>query len=117
MFIKKIVYFVFIIFALFIINDLFHSIFDLLQKNDLISRSKHELSVEEDKNKELKKKIKNVDMTSFVEEEARDKLFMVRPGEGIVVIAPTEYLKTKPSKQKNKETRPNWQQWWDTFFK
>lgn len=116
MVIKKIVFFVFIIFAIFVINDLAQSIYNLWQKNDLIDQSEQMLAQEKEKNNELKKKLNDVKAPNFVEEEARNKLFMVKPGEGIVVIAPTEYLHNKPTQVKFVEKRPNWQQWWDTFF-
>lgn len=116
MLIKKIVYFGFIIFALFIINDLVHSIFSLWQKSDMVALRQRELAIEKKKNEDLKKQIKSVHEPQFVEEEARNKLFMVKPGEGIVVVAPTEYLKPKSLKNSVREIRPNWQQWWETFF-
>jgi cell division protein FtsB len=117
MVIKKIVFFVFIIFSLFIINDLVHSIYNLWQKNNLIDRGKHALSVEKDKNAELKSRLKVVIQPQFIEEEARNKLFLVRPGEGIVVVAPTEYLRVSSSASVGyKDERPNWKQWWEMFF-
>lgn len=116
MLLKKIVYFIFIIISVFIINDLVHSIYNLWQKNDLIDQAKNALTLEKKKNNDLKKRIKTVTGPQFVEEEARNKLFMVRPGEGIVVVAPTTNLKPKSMKNSVRETRPNWRQWWDTLF-
>lgn len=116
MVIKKIVFFVFIIIAIFVINDMVHSINTLWQKHDLVDQGKQALAMEEKKNRDLKQQYKIVTGPKFIEEEARNKLFMVRPGEGIVVVAPTEYLPVKSVKVEVRETRPNWKQWWDSFF-
>jgi cell division protein FtsB len=115
--VKKIVFFVFIIFSLFIINDFLHSIYSLWQKSDLLDRAKRTLSTEKKKNIELKNQLKFVTQPQFIEEEARNKLFLVKPGEGIVVVAPTDYLQASDSTTvKPIDTRSNWRQWWETFF-
>lgn len=115
--IKKIVFFSFIVFSIFVINDSVHSIYSLWKKHDLLDEAKRTLSVEKQENDELKKQLKIVAEPHFVEGEARDKLFLVKPGEGIVVVAPTEYLPASSSVQvKFVERRANWQQWLDVFF-
>lgn len=115
---KKIVFFVFIVFSLFIINDLAYSIYNLWQKHDLVDRARRTLSTEKKKNDELKIKLKEVAQPQFVEKEARDKLFLVKPGEGIVVVEPTLYMQASPSSaEKPMDSQPNWKQWWEAFFK
>ncbi len=115
--IKKIVFFGFIIFSFFVINDSLHSIYSLWQKHDLLDRAKRTLSVERKKNSGFKQQLGVVMAPHFIEEEARDKLFLVKPGEGIVVVAPTEYFHASLSVQHNSiERRANWQQWRDVFF-
>jgi cell division protein FtsB len=114
--IKKIVFFSFIIFSIFVINDSVHSIYSLWKKDDLLDRAKRTLSVERQENVELKQQLKVVAASSFVEEIARNKLFLVKPGEGIVVVAPTEYFHASASAQQSIERRANWQQWRDAFF-
>lgn len=117
MLIKKIVYFIFIVISLFIINELVHSIYGLWQKQSLIDESRQALNFEKKKNIDLKNRLKVVNQPQFIEQEARNKLFLVRPGEGIVVIAPTEYLKASRSAgEKSLDTRPNWLKWWEVFF-
>ena len=113
---KKIVFFVFIVFSLFIINDLAHSIYNLWQKRDLVDRAKRTLSTEKKKNDELKRRLKDVVQPQFIEKEARDKLFLVKPGEGIVVVEPTVYMAASSSAEKPTDKQPNWKQWWEMFF-
>lgn len=116
MLIKKIGFWIFTIIAVIIINGMIASTLNLWQKRDLVDHSEQLLTKEHQKNIELKKKLKTVGSVQFIEEEARNKLFLVKKGEEIVVVAPTTYIKTTSSTTENKDTRPNWQQWWDMFF-
>ena len=118
MLIKKIGYLVFIIICIIIINGLVTSILNLWQKHELVDHSEQTLTNEREKNIELKKKLKTVSSALFVEEEARNKLFLVKQGEEIIVVAPTAYLQQSSSSASEKQidTRPYWKQWWETFF-
>ncbi len=114
---KKIAFFIFIVFSLFIINDLTHSIYNLWQKRDLVDRARRTLNTEKKKNDELKIKLNDVAKPQFIEKEARDKLFLVKPGEGIVVVEPTVYMQASGSSaEKSMNKQPYWKQWWETFF-
>jgi hypothetical protein len=81
-----------------------------------MSQAQSELEKEKKENQTLKKKLAESKKTQFVEEEARNKLFLAKPGEGVLVI-PSQYLHASSSGVKKiADTRPNWQKWWDTFF-
>ena len=113
---KKIVFFGIIIASFFVMNSLVHSIYTLWQKNELVTEATSELQKEKKENQTLKKKIAEVKKPQFVEEEARNKLFLAKPGEGVLVI-PSEYAHAHPSSApKPPDFRPNWQKWWETFF-
>lgn len=113
---KKIIYFAVIIILLLTINDLAHSIYDIWQKQDLITQAQQELTAEENENKHLKGQIAQVNQPQFIESEARDKLLLAKPGEGIIII-PTNQLHIESSQSsKPVDTRPNWEKWWDIFF-
>ena len=52
----------------------------------------------------------------FIEEEARNKLNMARPGETIVILPPNlEELLSRPKTSKESFI-PNWKKWWNLFF-
>lgn len=113
---KKIVFFAIIITSIFVINSFIRSIYNLGQKNDLVVKAKQELAKEKQENEELKKKLVIVKKSQFIEKEARNKLFLAKPGEGIIVI-PTDTLgASDSSKPKNLDLRPNWQQWIEFFL-
>ena len=114
--IKKIVFFSVLIVSFVVINSLLHSIYSLWQKKDLIVKANQSLEKERKENATLKNKLAEVKKEDFVEEEARNKLFLAKPGEGIIVL-PTDVLATRSSNDKKSvDTRPNWQKWWDVFF-
>jgi len=113
---KKIAFFLVVIISFFVINSLIRSIDNLWQKKDLIVRVKQNLEKEKKENEELRRKLDIVKQPQFVEEEARNKLFLAKPGEGVIAL-PTDVLTASNSNNKKpRDTRPNWQKWWETFF-
>jgi len=113
---KKIVFFAIILASIFVINSLIHSIFTLWQKNDLIISAKQELNKQEKENNELKNQLTEVKKPEFVEGEARNKLFMTKEGEKVLVL-PNDYAAASSSAKDNQvNSKPNWQQWWEFFF-
>jgi cell division protein FtsB len=113
---KKIVFFIILIISLFIINNLSHSIYSLWQKKQLVTDAQFEVDKEKQRNLELKNKLNQINRPQFIEEEARNKLFLSKPGEQILVISEKDLQASLSSKPKPKDTRPNWKKWWDMFF-
>lgn len=111
---KRIVFICFLCLSLVVIYNLVSSIVSLLQKHDVLSSAQQELEKEKKENKELVQKYTYAKSPEFVEEEARNKLFLVKHGESQVIL-PQEALKKKQEPQKAEET-PNWKKWFDLFF-
>ncbi len=109
---KKAAYLIVIIGLCLVINSLAHSIYNLWHKQDLLVSAQRNLALAKQKNQELKAKYKIVTTKEFVEEEAHDKLFMVRSGEHQVIITD----KAKTNAKKEFAPHPNWQQWLDLFL-
>ena len=113
---KKIAFWSVFIFLLFIINNLLHSILSFSQKENLIVKKQQELTKQKKENTILKQQLAQAKMPQFVEEQARDKLFLTKPGEGVLVI-PTPRVSTTPRVvTQGGKTIPNWLQWWRLFF-
>jgi cell division protein FtsB len=113
---KKIAFFIIIGILLITINNLAHSIYATWQKQDLIVKAQQDLDTAKLENQELRKELSRVNKPEFVESEARDKLLLAKPGEGIIVI-PTNGLSASPSAIPTPpDNRPNYQQWWEVFF-
>jgi cell division protein FtsB len=108
---KKIIYIVAILGLLLVINGLARSIYDLLQKQELLTSAQKELEDEKLKNQKLKASLSYVETKEFKEEVARNNLFLTKPGEQQVVFP----LKDE-KKEAKKDTRPNWERWLDLFW-
>lgn len=109
---KKIFLFLIIAVLLFAINNLARSIVTLWQKRELLTKADQELKKVKAENKRLKEQVKIVEGSQFVEQEARNKLLLGKPGEQIVIMPKNSQneKQKKPSTQPIKST-PNWQQW------
>jgi len=103
-----------IIICIVVINTLARSIYDLWHKQDLVVKAKDDLKHEKLENLELKAQLAYVKSDEFVETEARDKLFMVKPGEADVIV-PEDLIKVE--EEKEVIIVPAWQQWVNLFVK
>ena len=112
---KKIIFFTVIVIATFSMVHSVQSMYSLWQKRDIIVSTQQEVKKEQEENTKLKKQLQVISQSSFVEEEARNKLFMTKPGEEAVIIP--EGLATSSGTQKQPQGQlSNWQQWWKLFF-
>lgn len=111
---KKILYIGAIAIGFFVINNLAHSIYDLWSKKDVIISAQNELEAAQRENQRLKSKLQIATSSGFIEEEARNKLLLVKPGEEQIIIPPD--LIATPTPEIKSDTRPNYIKWWDLFF-
>lgn len=100
---------------LFIINSLARSIYDLWQKQDLLTQAQRELENEKLENQKFKAGLSYVETREFIESEARNKLFLAKPGEQQVVIPLSTPVK-QASSASAEASAPNWKKWLDLFF-
>lgn len=111
---KKVVYIVTVIVLLLMINGLLHSIYDIWHKQDLLTSAQKQLDREKLVNQKLKGELSFAQTPQFLEEQAHNKLFLVKPGEQEVLISPGLMNKNQAQKQNN--NTPNWQLWLNLFF-
>lgn len=112
---KKILFITVIFIALFIIQNFVRSIIGVWQKQSLIDQAKVELKKEQKEHGRLRKQYAQVQKPSFIEEEARNKLLMVKENEQQIVI-PKSLLKDTFHKPAVAKAQPIWQQWTRLFF-
>jgi len=112
---KKAAFILIVLILLFIINGLLHSIYDLWHKQDLLTVAQKQLTQEQLKNQKLKAGLSYVNSPQFIEEQAHDKLFLVKPGEQEVLISPDLKNQNQSSKP-TLQNIPNWQKWLNLFF-
>ncbi len=112
---KKIIFLITVIFSVTIICGLIGSIYQLWHKQDVLYRTAHQLVLVQKQNQQLKNQLTIVKTKQFVEEQARDNLFLVKPNEHDVIIAKN----LTDNKQKmiiQKVNLPYWKQWLAIFF-
>ncbi|MFI5265151.1 MAG: septum formation initiator family protein [Candidatus Levyibacteriota bacterium] len=101
------------LFALvFLIRALILSIISVYDRSQILKNLKTQEAQLQKEQAYLSQKLYFAKTDTFVEDEARQKLGLVRPGEQIVVdqkIGPLQ-PKSEPI------ARPNWQKWWNLFF-
>lgn len=113
---KKIGYIIILIISLSIINSLVHSIYDLSQKKNLVTQTREELEKEKETQARLTNQLQEVKREGFVEKEARNKLFLVQPGETLVVIPSLSQSNEEGEQGKKQKEVPVWEQWREFFF-
>lgn len=113
---RKPLFLLILIGSIFIINNLIHSIYNLWQKRDLLTSAQKQLEEEKKENWDLKNKLSQVQSLEFVEKEARNRLFMVKPGENQVIISKDMLKASESGKIKHPENKANWEKWLELFF-
>lgn len=114
---KRVIFFAVIIVSLFVMQNMLRSIYSLWQKRDLLVQRENELLRQKQEHARLTEEQRRVESEGFVEAEARNKLFLQKPGESKVVvdkrlIDAVAGVKTEVKK----DERSNWQKWWELFF-
>lgn len=112
---KRIFFLIFISISILIIYNFGQTIYRLLSKKDLLVQAQNELKKMQRENAGLRKQIVQVQNRHFIEEQARDKLFLVKPGENTIVIPSNALPRLELKKIQNKE-KPHWREWIDTFW-
>lgn len=110
---KKTLFIVAVIVFLIIINNLVRSIYSIWQKDKLALDAEKQLSYQKEENERLKSALSYVQTQEFIEKEARDKLFMTKPNESIVLGSQEIQNDKSPTTKQNK---PNWKKWVELFF-
>ena len=105
-----------VIASLFIINSLVRSIYNLWQKQELVVQTAQELAEEKKRNAALKEQYSRVQKEGYVEEEARNKLFYVKPGEQVVIVGEREGTTSAAVTAKETDRKPNWRRWLELFL-
>ena len=79
-----------------------------------IVKLEEEIKTQEKKNAELKAGVSQVLDQNYLEQEAREKLGLKKPGEEVVSVQQAETEETK-TEQKKEETKNPWnpKSWWD----
>lgn len=112
---KKILFSVLVFSLVLVAIGLSRSIYDLWRKQDLVISYQKQLAKQKNENQILKQKLSVTNDPKFLEEQARDNLFLVKPGEQGVII-PKELLVGSSSAKPIEEEIATWKKWWNLLF-
>lgn len=102
-----------IVVLLLVIKNIVGSIISLRQNSQIVTSLKKQEQAEKEKKRFLQQQLYYVNTSQFIENEAREKLGMAKPGEQIV-LAPPEV--NKQTKNESEDYSSNWKKWWKLFF-
>lgn len=115
--IKKIVLVLIILAGLIFAYSLVNQIMRAARSGERLSQAADAVFKLEARNKDLQKKLLQIQSPEFIEEQARDKLGLAKKGETVVVI-PEEKLKLVLGASSPAQIRlPNWLGWLKVFFR
>lgn len=105
-----------LVFSLFIvIIGLSRSIYELWRKQDLLISYQKQLENQKKQNQTLSFKLSQAQDPNFLEQQARDNLFLVKPGEHGVLLSKDLIIGSSSAKP-IEDNRSNLHKWWSLFF-
>lgn len=114
---KRLISLAILVIGIGLIINLSRDIWRLLRAGDQVKLAERRLEELEKENQELEELKEYYQSEVFVEEEARNKLNMVREGEVVVILPPNvRELVGRGRAEDYQEELPNWQKWWRLFF-
>lgn len=114
---RKIVLLLGLLILLIVIYNLMSQILQTLKSGGRVTQATEKLHQLEQKNLQLKKRLAEVQTTDFVEQQARDKLGLVKEGETLIIIPDEKIdLILEASKSAEIVRLPNPLGWWRVFF-
>lgn len=113
---KRLFQLIFLFLGIGLIVKLTRDIFRLLKAGGQIKLAEEKVLKLEKEKEELSQKYQYYQSPEFIEEEARNKLNMAKPGETIVILPPNLEEILGRQKPEQKTDLPNWEKWWKLFF-
>jgi cell division protein FtsB len=103
--------------SLAICIGLVRSIFDTLNRRNVVSERREVLKKEQDLHAQLQEQLKEATSPAFIEKQARDKLGLAKEGEIIVLLGkPGNTEASRSSDGISGPTLSQWKKWWSLFF-
>ncbi|MDP3941455.1 MAG: septum formation initiator family protein [bacterium] len=113
---KKIGFFLVIVICFLVIQSLVRSIWTLWEKKDLLVTKQEELTRVKKRYEALKAQEKEVTNPQFAEKEIRDKLFLVKPDEKVVVLPRNVLAESAKQQEKKPKAASPYKQWISLFM-
>ncbi len=111
---KRLLPILIILVLLFVIRNIVVSITALLQNEHTLTSLQNQLKEKKQEQAFLHERLEFVQSDKFIEEEAREKLNLVKDGEYIILLpSPPEQSNDVKSLERSD---PNWKKWWGLFM-
>lgn len=104
---KKILFLIIIILFIVYIVQSTNELYGLWKKQGLLVQAKLNLQKAHQEHEKLLRQLSIASQPGFVEEQARNKLFLIKPGEYHVLLEP----ENKTTVNVTVKPLPNWKQW------
>jgi cell division protein FtsB len=103
--------------GVFIIVSLARSVYGLWRRTDIVRQRREEVTKLEEENRQLQEKLSEVQSPDFIEQQARDKLGLLKEDEIVVLIeTPTPASVGAMPTSMNDSKSLKWREWWKLFF-
>lgn len=103
-------------FGLYLIASFSHSLYELWNKQEAVTRQQQKVNQAQETNNKLKNELRYVQSDEFVEEQAREKLGMAKEGETVVIIQDKALQEATKSAIPTPTPLPNAMQWLSLFM-
>ncbi len=113
---RKVIKIIVILIGILLIIKLSRDILRLLKSGEQVKLAQDQVQLLEEEKQVLLEKYQYYQSDEFIEEEARNKLNMARPGETIVILPPNVGELVGRTNSQPEPEIPNWQKWYQLFF-
>lgn len=113
---KRIIYVSIVLIGVYLIINLTGSIVNLWQKQEKVEIAQIELGRLQKENKDLTSQLEYSQTAEFLEQQAREGLGLVLPGEKKVIIDTSFIASSSSQSSQAKSWWANWRQWWSLFW-
>ena len=113
---NRIIKIIIVIIGIGLIISLSRNIYRLLQAGNQVKLTEQNLEELEKEHQELQEQRDYYQSEEFIEEEARNKLNMSKPGETVVILPPNISGSSGETASSEISEIPNWRKWFNLFF-
>ena len=114
---KNLTYLTLSLITLAVLFNLCNSIINTYRSNHRLARLKKEVEQSEEKITALKKQLEEQESDDFIEEQARNKLNLIKPGEKTVILGEKDERDPATSVATTTTCETNWEKWKYLFFR
>ena len=115
---KTVTIFIIFLFAAFFVYGLAQQISESIKVGERLEKAADEVNALQDQNRNLKSQLASVEDSSFVEKVARDKLYLAKSGETVVIISDEAVNQVIEANKPiiMPPPLPNWERWVNLFI-